>query len=407
MRRILPSRSVKRPASSKAGGPRSEAKKRSREKVEVFEDAWLVAFKHLTCPQWSKMRLVCRQLSGVVQRNASRLPMVVIDSVEMRSEQRNKAENKIIASDIPILPKQKLKWFKDRGIALYLPADIEVNNAIIGIDFKGKRSVDLVIQGDRTQFKARVLFRAEFSPHRNKYSWASMAFSLKLIYDQSTFVENLSMYALDKKLKAVMLPGEEERYIHCGTFTLQVSPDPSSKDLRESLTWLEQNVQAEKIEIPTFLDYDEEEICDAMSNFLLGSSWISASQEVNIGHVNELNYFFRALIKKFRSLDAVQSTFPIILFFGIQFFGTTFDVPLKRFFSGKEELEDFEDNNSGDDTYFKTYTISNGANQMRVKFMINQEYVAPPRRASKAARGPSPSGFDIRVTVRAGEPNAV
>ncbi|KAI1697803.1 hypothetical protein Ddc_19477 [Ditylenchus destructor] len=45
-----------------------------RKSILVFDDSWLEALKHLTCIQWSKMSLVCRQINGIVQRNISRLP---------------------------------------------------------------------------------------------------------------------------------------------------------------------------------------------------------------------------------------------------------------------------------------------------------------------------------------------
>ncbi|KAI1703818.1 hypothetical protein DdX_14654 [Ditylenchus destructor] len=444
MRRILPSRSVKRPGSPIAEGSGSESKKRSPEKVEILEDAWLEALKHLTCPKWSKMRLVSRQLDGLIERNVSRLPMAKIDSVEMNLEQRNKTDNKIIAKDSPISPNQKIQWFKNRGISLYKPADIELNNAIIGFNFhfKEKRSFDLRIQGDREKFNTSVLFKAEFNPHRNKYSWPCMAYFLKLLYDPSTYVEELSMYTsmcpFDSKLKDILFPGEEKHYIRCGSFKLQMTDSEQLRFIvRMSLLWLEQNVQADSIEIPPFLEYDDEEICDAMSNFLLGVSWISASQEVSLGYVNVLEDFFRALIKKFRTLAAVQSTFPIIVLSGSRFLGTTLDVGLKRLLSGKTELEDPEDDNQtdhpeidlGEFLVVKTYTISNGPNRMQIKFMIPIGTVAFPRRrqtacqrareppapilpapgrqlATKAGRGPRPAYFDIRVTVETGERNA-
>ncbi|KAI1695947.1 hypothetical protein Ddc_20830 [Ditylenchus destructor] len=49
-----------------------------RKMVIILDDSWLEALKHLTCPQWSKMSLVCRQVNGIVQRNMSRLPRHVI-----------------------------------------------------------------------------------------------------------------------------------------------------------------------------------------------------------------------------------------------------------------------------------------------------------------------------------------
>ncbi|KAI1695946.1 hypothetical protein Ddc_20829 [Ditylenchus destructor] len=54
-----------------------------RKMVIILDDSWLEALKHLTCPQWSKMSLVCRQVNGIVQRNISRLPRQVIENIDL------------------------------------------------------------------------------------------------------------------------------------------------------------------------------------------------------------------------------------------------------------------------------------------------------------------------------------
>ncbi|KAI1697802.1 hypothetical protein Ddc_19476 [Ditylenchus destructor] len=51
-----------------------------RKKVEIMDDIWLEALKHLTCSQWSLMSLVSRQVNGVIQRNLSRLPPLLMES---------------------------------------------------------------------------------------------------------------------------------------------------------------------------------------------------------------------------------------------------------------------------------------------------------------------------------------
>ncbi|KAI1692933.1 hypothetical protein Ddc_23247 [Ditylenchus destructor] len=55
--------------------------------VIILDDTWLEALKHLTCLQWSKMRLVCHQVNGIVQQNISRLPRQVIDRITLDSRQ--------------------------------------------------------------------------------------------------------------------------------------------------------------------------------------------------------------------------------------------------------------------------------------------------------------------------------
>ncbi|KAI1703820.1 hypothetical protein DdX_14656 [Ditylenchus destructor] len=337
MSKVVPGKSTKRPGSAISGASGSGAKKRSRKPVEIPEDVWLDALKFLSCPKWSKTCLVSRQLNGVAQRNVSRLPLAIIDSAAMTLREREKTEVVMIVSDFIIVPDEQDEWFKDRGLTLGVPGDIQLINAIIGLDFEEDSCVDLCILGPAQkkkltpsekklpwffgqQFSSEVLFYAEFSPHRNKYSWASMAFFLKLLYDQSTYVKNLSMYGFDKKLKEILFADEEKRYIRCGSFALQVSTDDSVEDLRESLSWLEQNVKYDNILFPSGIPYKESEGCDAVTDYLLGSSWTSASQEVKLGEINGSYYlelFFGILIKKFPTA-AVQSIFPTVVFSGWQ-----------------------------------------------------------------------------------------
>ncbi|KAI1711274.1 hypothetical protein Ddc_12971 [Ditylenchus destructor] len=68
-----------------------------RKMVIILDDSWLEALKHLTCRQWSKMSLVCRQVNGIVQRNISRLPRQVIESIEIYSQYSSSRPNFIIA----------------------------------------------------------------------------------------------------------------------------------------------------------------------------------------------------------------------------------------------------------------------------------------------------------------------
>ncbi|KAI1712349.1 hypothetical protein Ddc_12476 [Ditylenchus destructor] len=423
MSKIVPSKSVKRHGSPIASGSGSKTKQLCQKKVEMFEIAWLEVLKSLSCPNWSKTRLVSRQLNGMVQKNISRLPLAIIDDVEMRLEQRENIEIVIIDKDSVFPFDQKIQWFKDRGINLNLPADIELNNAIIGVDFKEKQSVDLVIRGDKEKFNASVLFKAEFSPHRNPYSWPSMAYFLKLIYDQSTYIKELSMYAIDNKLKNILFSNEEKHYIHCGSFKLQMSNtrfQTGWKSLSwlenlnvESMSWLEQNIQADKIELPT-IEYYHSKIGDAVSNFLLGASWISVNQMVDLGRVNSLEAFFRTLIKKFRTVSAVQSTFPIILCSG---FLTFHEVEwIKQLLSREGQLEDLEDAHTSENIRIhnkysggyeheldgKTYTISNGVNRMRVEFLRPPPYTGGPRRSrcQPCKSGPRTKYDHIRVTVK-------
>ncbi|KAI1700439.1 hypothetical protein DdX_16722 [Ditylenchus destructor] len=401
MNKTVSSQSIKRPGSAIAGASGSGSKKRSRRLVEIPEDVWLEALKSLSGMKWSKMRLVSRELSGVVQRNVSRLPLAIIDYAAMLLKKRNRIEPKIIVADSPISP--NAQWFQNGGIALDAPADIQLAKAVIAADLKEKWCVDLCVLGPDQekklkkyekgqpwfsgnewlcgrQFKSKVLFYGEFNPLRSRSSAASLAFFLKLLSDPSTFVGELWMYAFDKKLKGILFAGEEERYIRCGTFTLMGKFTSADQEC-ESILWMEKNVQADTIKFHAKnVDCENSEFCDAISNYILGASWTSANQVVNLGDVEGIYAFFKSLIKKFRTVPAVQSTFPIVVFFGFIMTESLRD-PLKHLLykesKVKEKLEDAEDDEdpensddedeSEDSKKDENYIISSESNQMRVE----------------------------------------
>ncbi|KAI1693893.1 hypothetical protein DdX_20406 [Ditylenchus destructor] len=77
-------RGTKRRRASSSSTVQNQASKRKM--VIILDDTWLEALKHLTCLQWSKMSLVCRLVNGIVQRNISRLPRQVIESITLNSK---------------------------------------------------------------------------------------------------------------------------------------------------------------------------------------------------------------------------------------------------------------------------------------------------------------------------------
>ncbi|KAI1704928.1 hypothetical protein Ddc_15947 [Ditylenchus destructor] len=303
---------------------------------------------------------------------------------------QNETGDKIIASDSSILPDIQNQWFKDRGITIDMPGDMQLNNVIIGEDLKDFYCVDLCVLGpaqeekltedEKTwpwfsgqQFKAEVLFYAEFSPHRNKYSWASMAFFLKLLYDQSTYVKKLSMFGLGKKLKEILFANEEESYIRCREFILGMTRGAFVKDICESVSWLEKNVQADNIQLPNHIRYNDNQICDVMSKYLLGSSWISARQVIKLGEIYKAERFFGILIKEFLTV-AVRSIFPTIVFSALD--PLCCDLLNNQLSGGrilKEKLEKSKGHRNNSQSE-EIYTISNGANRMRIEFIRQPRY---------------------------------
>ncbi|KAI1691276.1 hypothetical protein Ddc_24348 [Ditylenchus destructor] len=401
MKKTISNQGVKRPGSSKATGSGSKAKKRPPKQVEILDDVWLEALKHLTCPQWSKMRLVSPQLNGLIENNVSRLPLAVIDRAEIKYNERKRIEPKIIVSDSTISP--DTKWFKNGGMTIDLPAGIQLDKAIIGIELKDDFCADLCVLGpvqkkklnkyekerpwfagnvsrfSGREFMSEVLFYGEFRPHRNQSSLDSMAFFLKLLYDPSTYVKELYMYSLETKLKDLLFPGEEERYIRCDYFynphkkISEQFRDASVDEIREYVSWLEQNVQADYMYFPEVMEQSvnnsqtterNNQICDVMTNFVFGATWINAKQYVSLCSINDHEssmYLFEALIQKFRNIATAQSIFPRISFSGLE---STIKDAIDKLLSGKEDTEG--DNVIRGCSARTIHTISNGSNRMRV-----------------------------------------
>ncbi|KAI1695734.1 hypothetical protein Ddc_21021 [Ditylenchus destructor] len=76
---------IKRSGSPIDSGSGTAAEKRSRKKVEIANDTWLVALKFLTgWENWTSMRFVSFQVNGVIESNASRLPLIVIENATVQ-----------------------------------------------------------------------------------------------------------------------------------------------------------------------------------------------------------------------------------------------------------------------------------------------------------------------------------
>ncbi|KAI1692075.1 hypothetical protein Ddc_23880 [Ditylenchus destructor] len=103
-----------------------------RKTVDISDDTWLEALKFMTFPQWIQKCLVSRQINGIAQRNVSRLPRMVLDSVAMyyiiddfrgtEFEKLNKYT--IVVSDTVLQKAQSIKWLMKRGFTLDAPKDI-------------------------------------------------------------------------------------------------------------------------------------------------------------------------------------------------------------------------------------------------------------------------------------------
>ncbi|KAI1711273.1 hypothetical protein Ddc_12970 [Ditylenchus destructor] len=81
-----------------------------RKTIIILDDSWLEALKHLTCPQWSTMSLISRQINGIVQRNMSRLPRQLLpDSASVASSLQKLFHPASYIKEVTMYPvKQKL-----------------------------------------------------------------------------------------------------------------------------------------------------------------------------------------------------------------------------------------------------------------------------------------------------------
>ncbi|KAI1706322.1 hypothetical protein Ddc_15366 [Ditylenchus destructor] len=314
-------------------------------KVEIPEDCMLDVLKCLTCPEWSKMRYVSRQINGIVQRNYMRLSLVIIENAFMNqkvnrtandedyhncaqlSKQTHfqvKLQNSIIAYETVIPQSEAVHWFETRGVALEAPEDVPVERALVGIDFALGSSVDYqkwnIIQlfilgpvqrnGDmrKSWFKHlrlkekmydSVVFYAQFHPP-NQFSRASLEQFLTFLFHPSTYVKVIRMLAVDQKIVDVVKHkmstcfstcGSHQNsnnnngfYIHCGTFWQPVFKEGMSiYDLRKFLKWLEWNVRANSICIsPSFMGVDIPVRCNLLTDFVFEVSPKCAKQEIRL-----------------------------------------------------------------------------------------------------------------------------
>ncbi|KAI1690476.1 hypothetical protein Ddc_24911 [Ditylenchus destructor] len=180
----------------------------SRTQVYISDDTWLEAIKFLTCPQWSQKVLLNRQTSEIVERNISRLPKFVLDDASMyymADEMKKSIKWKYAVFAVNTIQKHKSKqWFKDRGFTFAAPADVTAENVLIGAE-KWTRDymtnlnfcICAIMLEEIPRLKIQknfsatspILYRAQFNPVSNQYSWAYLAQFLEFVYHPMSYIK--------------------------------------------------------------------------------------------------------------------------------------------------------------------------------------------------------------------------
>ncbi|KAI1697306.1 hypothetical protein Ddc_19797 [Ditylenchus destructor] len=372
-----------------------------RKKVDISGDTWLDALKFLTFPQWSQKRFVSRQINGIAERNISSLPMMVIDSAAMyyiydgklipEFEKLPLNKYTIVAFDTVMQEEQSTQWLKNRGFTLDAPADISAENALIaarklqdyGAGSEWNNNVNICIQGSVKEeielsekerrlpwfcnpgvyrFIKPVLFYAQFNPFRNNYSWNYLAQFLNLIYHPTSYVKEVSIFAVNQDFIDLLQCNidsvdNQPRYIRCESFWLEEEWHYAvpNINLPNSLKWLARNVRAETIRIRRE-NYNDTFVL--LANFLLEASGAKkcASKEMKV-RVSDPVAFLNILIEKFYAIPLVESAIPTTIF---------------QYASEEEHRAHLGPNliarevdSEGTEAL---YVISNGQNRMRISF---------------------------------------
>ncbi|KAI1693981.1 hypothetical protein Ddc_22432 [Ditylenchus destructor] len=340
----------------------------SREKVHIFNDTWLEALKFLSFPQWSKALFVSRQLAGVVQRNISRLPCIVIDSATMsqKSPMCTNAiaycnNDEVVAFNDRITFAWQNRFFTELGISLNAPADVQHENALLDSCSNNFCSPIWMRLRGIQRLSRPIIFSAQFSKH-NEHSWAALKYFLEFLYYPAVYTKEVEMFALNQKMVDDLFEAEK-RFIRCGAFTLRGETESSNMDeFRKSLSWIEQNVRANTIHFPEHIDYKNENVYEPIANFLLDASWKCARQEVNFKCICNADSFVEALIEKFRSVSFIRKDIPMFTF---SLYGNDETLSFLELDPNVLKLSSY-----GADEY----VISNGNNRMQIEIFEEHEH---------------------------------
>ncbi|KAI1716925.1 hypothetical protein Ddc_10058 [Ditylenchus destructor] len=408
-------RSVKR---RQADSPPNRNKRMLRKKVDIPDDTWLETLKFLTCRRWMQKCFVSRQINGIAQRNISRLPKVIVDSVEMyyidyvddtwsRKLEKDKSllnAHTVVAFDTVMQEKQSTQWFKNHGFTLDAPSDIPAENAIIGarkvkdygkgngwnstvnVRITGPAQEKIVLSAEEMRFpwfhnwhkRKPVLFYAQFNPFRNQYSWNYLAQFLNFIFHPSSYLKEVKMYAVEQKfIESLQFNigsfDNEPRYIRCESFSLEAiwPGNTNIAEFSNVLKWMTRNVRAETIRIPKI---NCKGAFGLLTNFLLDPPEAKqcASKEilVSIGSfAQKQGDLLSILIEKFHTIPFVESAIPTIKFccplYEEQYLFRCDLTALGR------NLIDQEVDSQGANAL---YMISNGQNRMRISFRPTDKY---------------------------------
>ncbi|KAI1709530.1 hypothetical protein DdX_11318 [Ditylenchus destructor] len=163
--------------------PPRRVKRGPRQEVKLPEDCWFDVLKCLSCPIWSKMRYVSRQINGIAERNISHLPRSLIDMAifdgnypkPKLSRKLPKTKDTLVADGV-VIPHNVIKqWFLNRFISLDTPNDIPVEEILIGRNYVKLGSMDICILGPG-QLNGELGKRLFEHPFRQQKFYESVVF---------------------------------------------------------------------------------------------------------------------------------------------------------------------------------------------------------------------------------------
>ncbi|KAI1707505.1 UDP-glucoronosyl and UDP-glucosyl transferase domain-containing protein [Ditylenchus destructor] len=391
MSEIVPTQSVKQPDSPLADASGSEAKKLSRKQVEIPEDVWLVALKFLTGLQWSKVRFVSHQLNGLVQRNISHLPLVIIDEVlwsKPCDRRQISVKEWLFMRKLDVNMEQLLE-------ILYHPA---LYIKVVSMQ-SSQQDIHYTFSVDDSRHIRCERFKLEYLPSRSHGFFADRYAEHNVnasdIYHYVSWMEQ-KVRAGQIDLHSTILQSIESPAYVTGGFS-------GGNDESSNLRYWEQRRKY------TILQNDRVKALDIIFNFIFGSLRICASEVLtlslpDVSIESDSVQFLNTLIAKFRTQTTIESGIPKVQIY-----------PYPIYMRYREHLgPNMCENEDIPENVFlpcsrAVYVISNEQNRMRISFHKTTYYDPTPRGALFGFGGPnvntnetqeqsSSPCYDVRVT---------
>ncbi|KAI1692012.1 hypothetical protein DdX_21493 [Ditylenchus destructor] len=100
-----------------------------------------------------------------------------------------------------------------RKISLNAPADVQHENALVGLNSKNSQypSIETSLHGMAPYMQRSpkpIIFSAQFSKHK-EHSWASLKYFLKFLYYPAVYTKEVQMFALNQKIADDLFDAEK------------------------------------------------------------------------------------------------------------------------------------------------------------------------------------------------------